>query len=59
MDMILFMLNEANNFKVGTYIELPDKAVKWLIKEVQEIFKAESTLLELTAPIKVTGDFHG
>lgn len=45
--------------KVGTYINLPEKAIKWLIKEIQEILKKESTLLELESPVKVTGDFHG
>lgn len=59
LDMILHMLNEATKFKVGTYVEIPDKAIRWIIKEVQDIFKHESTLLELTSPIKVTGDFHG
>ena len=53
------MLNDAKNYKVGTFIELNDKAIKWLIKEVQEIFKRESSLVELTSPILVTGDFHG
>jgi len=32
--MILHQLNEAQTFKVGTYIDLPDKAIRWLIKEV-------------------------
>ena len=45
--------------KVGSYIELIAQSIKWLIKEAQEIFKKENSLLELNAPIKVTGDFHG
>jgi serine/threonine-protein phosphatase PP1 catalytic subunit len=36
-----------------------DKSIRWLIKEAQEIFKRETTLLEISSPIKVTGDFHG
>ncbi len=44
---------------MGTYINLHDKAIRWLIKEAQEIFKKEPTLLELEGPIKITGDFHG
>jgi len=59
LDMILHQLNEAQTFKVGTYVNLPDKAIRWLIKEVQDIFKKEPTLLEINSPIKVTGDFHG
>ncbi len=57
--MILFMLNEASSFKVGTYVNLHEKAIKWLIREAQEILKKEPTLIELESPIKVTGDFHG
>jgi serine/threonine-protein phosphatase PP1 catalytic subunit len=59
LDMILLQLNEAQTMKVGTYINLHEKAIKWIIKEVQDIFKKEPSLLELTSPIKVTGDFHG
>ena len=59
LDMILHQLNEAQNLKVGTYINLPERAIKWLIKEAQEILKKEPTLIELESPIKVTGDFHG
>lgn len=40
-------------------VELEDKSIRWLIKEAQEIFKRENTLLEIASPIKVTGDFHG
>ena len=45
--------------KIGTFINLPEKAVKWLIKEAQEIFKKDTTLIEIESPVKVTGDFHG
>jgi len=57
--MMLHLLNEASACKVGTYINLNDKSIRWIIKEVQEIFKKEPSLIELTGPIKVTGDFHG
>ena len=33
IDMCLHQLNEAQNLKVGTYINLPERAIKWLIKE--------------------------
>lgn len=33
IDMILHQLNEASTLKVGTYINLPEKAIKWIIKE--------------------------
>jgi len=52
-------LTEASNFKVGTYVNLQDKAIRWLIKESQEILKKEPTLLEIEGPIRITGDFHG
>lgn len=44
---------------MGTYVNLNDRAIKWLIKEAQSIFRKEPMLLELEGPIKVTGDFHG
>jgi len=53
------MLTEAQTFKVGTYINLHDKAIRWLIKEAQEILKKEPTLLEIESPCRITGDFHG
>ena len=31
--MILFHFKEAQNFKVGTYINLNENAIKWMIKE--------------------------
>jgi len=52
-------LNMAKSKKVGTLVELEDKSIRWLIKEAQEIFKRESTLIEISSPVKVTGDFHG
>lgn len=59
VDMILYQLNEAKSLKVNTFINLHERAIKWLIRECQEVLKTEPTLLELEAPIKVTGDFHG
>lgn len=44
---------------MGTYVNLHERAIRWLIKESQEIFKKEPSLVELESPIKVTGDFHG
>ena len=57
--MILHQLTEVQNLKIGTYINLHEKSIRWLIKEAQEILKKEPSLLELESPIKVTGDFHG
>ena len=59
LDMILYQLHDAKNQRVGTFINLPDKSIRWIIKEAQEIFKKEPTLLEIEGPIRVTGDFHG
>jgi len=52
-------LKDAKNLKVGTFINLPDKSIRWLVKEAQEILKKEPTLLEIEGPVNVTGDFHG
>ena len=59
LDDIIEQLNDASNQKVGTLVNLPDKAIKWICKEAQDIIKNEPTLLELEGPIKCTGDFHG
>jgi len=31
-DMILHTLLEATNFKVGVFVHLPEKALKWLVR---------------------------
>jgi len=33
LDEIISSLNEGHNLKVGTYVTLQDKAIRWLIKE--------------------------
>ena len=40
-------------------IALPDKAMRWVIKESIDVIKKEPALLELEAPLMVCGDFHG
>ena len=32
LDNIIYQLNDAKNMKVGTFINLPDKSIRWLIK---------------------------
>lgn len=59
LDMILYQLNEANSLRVGTFINLPEKSIKWLIREARSIFSEEHSLVEIESPVKVTGDFHG
>jgi hypothetical protein len=59
VESIIQRLTDSSNVKIGSYIDLPEKAIKWLIKEAQMIIKDESTLIELEGPVKVTGDFHG
>ena len=59
IDMILHQLTDAQNLKVGTFVNLHDKAIRWVIKEAQEILKKEPSLLEIEGPVRVTGDFHG
>ena len=43
----------------GEDIMLPEACVRWLIKEGQNEFRREPSLLELEAPIKIMGDIHG
>ena len=44
---------------MGSFIDLNGLAIRWLLKETTTIIKKEPMLLELEAPIMVTGDFHG
>lgn len=59
VEMILHKLNQAKQNQIGKYVKLHEKQIKWLIKKAKEEFQQESTLLELEAPINITGDFHG
>ena len=59
LDIVIFQLLEAKTFKVGTFIDIHEKSIKYIVKEAVEVFKNESTLLELESPLKITGDFHG
>ena len=58
-EMILHTLLEASNNKVGCYVNLPERAIKWLVRSAQVAFKKEASFIELKAPINITGDFHG
>jgi len=40
-------------------INFSRESVLQLIAQCQEIFKQESTLLEISAPVKIFGDIHG
>ena len=42
----------------GSFV-LDSNEVIWLCDQVQELLEAESTLLQLSAPVKVFGDIHG
>jgi hypothetical protein len=59
IQMIIHELLDAKKQRVGTYVNLNERAIKWLVKEAQLVFRKEPMLLELEGPIKVTGDFHG
>lgn len=47
LDTILMQLNGAKGKKIGSLIDLDDKSIRWLIKEAQEIFKRENSLVEI------------
>jgi hypothetical protein len=44
---------------LGYLVSLDADCIKWLIREMRLKLKEEPNLLELEAPIKVCGDFHG
>lgn len=40
-------------------MKLAEKEIKWLIGKAKLLFDMEPTLLEIRAPVNITGDFHG
>jgi hypothetical protein len=48
LDMMITQLVEVQSQTLGTQVKLPERAIKWLIKEAQEIFKKQAMMLELS-----------
>jgi hypothetical protein len=48
---------------LGTQVKLSEKAMKWLIKEAQEIFKKQAMMLDISVKpgqtLNIVGDIHG
>ena len=47
IDLVLHTLLEAKTYKVGVYVNLPEKVIKWLIAHATATFQTEPRLLEL------------
>ena len=60
VEMIIAMLERGHQLKANTEIQLPREYVRFLITEAKYIFiKQEQSLIEVEAPVCITGDFHG
>ena len=60
VEMIIAKLERANQLKVNTEIKLAKEHVRFLISEAKYIFmQQEQSLIEVQAPVCITGDFHG
>ena len=61
LDVLIDKLTEPlrKKLQVGTKVNIHEGAIKCVINMATELFKQETPLLELEAPINVTGDFHG
>lgn len=59
VDAIITKLLEARGQKPGKPVTLTESEIKGLVMKSRDIFMAQSTLLELEAPIKICGDTHG
>lgn len=47
IDSIITQLVEAQSQSLGTLVKLPERAIKWLIQESQEIFKKQPMMIDL------------
>jgi serine/threonine-protein phosphatase PP1 catalytic subunit len=56
-------LIEVQNQSLGTLVKLPERAIKWIIDEAQEIFKSQPMMLDISVipgnTLTIVGDVHG
>ena len=57
LDLLIHMLTKDHQRLMGGGLD--ENCIRWLIREARHKVKRESALLELEAPIKICGDFHG
>lgn len=59
VDKIIEKLLEVRGSKPGKQVNLSEAEIRGLCLKSREIFISQPMLLELEAPIKVSGDIHG
>jgi serine/threonine-protein phosphatase PP1 catalytic subunit len=59
IDEIIQALLETKSMNTTRNVSLKEKDIKYLCETVLEIFKEESVLLEIEAPLAICGDIHG
>jgi len=63
IDMLIIQLVEVQNTKLGTFVKLPEEAIRWLIHEATLLFKAQSMMIEMDIEpgntLNIVGDIHG
>ena len=63
VDMLIATLVEVRSQQLGTQVKLSERAIKWLIKESQEIFKQQPMMIEAQvkpgSTLNIVGDIHG
>jgi len=59
LDLIIHKLVNFTALNPSGKTDFDETCIKWLVKEARILFKREACLIELTAPVKICGDFHG
>ena len=59
LDSIIDRLLEVRGSRPGKQVQLLEAEIRFLCTKAREIFISQPILLELEAPIKVRGAFHG
>ena len=59
LPLLFDQLLQARNKKPGTPVEISVQDATMLCNQAREVFMSQPMLLELGAPIKISGDVHG
>ena len=59
VDKMVEMLVASKSKKPGLPVDLAEKDIAELLKQVRELFLQDDMLLKVDAPVRICGDLHG